>query len=196
MKLQELTVIIAQQDPIRANAVGKMAEYITQRFRPAFLSKEQAQAVNAYLDRICPPSNYPITETECEHRRIAAQQLVIDSIQVLNHDELDKLSDVLDHIEAVSLQAAVHVVQLDARDAARGGVVELRGEILRQGIVLSLLLPAGHEVVTLFRNHPVHGGHFVRGVLQVGVHGEDDLALRALEAAVKRGGFAVIAAET
>ena len=57
MKLQELTVIIAQQDPIRANAVGKMAEYITQRFRPAFLSKEQAQAVNAYLDRICPPSN-------------------------------------------------------------------------------------------------------------------------------------------
>ncbi|HCN53861.1 MAG TPA: hypothetical protein DIS88_08760 [Prevotella sp.] len=98
MKLQELTVIIAQQDPIRANAVGKMAEYITQRFRPAFPSKEQAQAVNAYLDRICPPSNYPITETECEHRRIAAQQLVIDSIQVLNHDELDKLSDVLDHI--------------------------------------------------------------------------------------------------
>lgn len=98
MKIQELTEIIAKQDPIRANAVSKMAEYITEHFPPTYPSKEQTQAVNEYLDRACPPSNFPMIEKECEHRRIAAQRLVIDSIQVLSHDQLNKLSNVLDHI--------------------------------------------------------------------------------------------------
>ena len=49
---------------------------------------------------------------------------------------------VLDHLLAVGLESAVHVMQPDAGDAAGGRVVELGRKVLGQGVVLSFLLPA------------------------------------------------------
>ena len=51
---------------------------------------------------------------------------------------------VLHNIFPIGLEAAVHVVQLDAGDAAGGSVVELRGQVLGDGIVLAVLLPSGN----------------------------------------------------
>ena len=41
MKKEELIPIIAKQDPVLANAVGKMIDYIQNRWAASFPSKEQ-----------------------------------------------------------------------------------------------------------------------------------------------------------
>ena len=48
--------------------------------------------------------------------------------------------DALHHLVLVGLQAAVHVVELDARDLAGRPVVELGREVLREFVVLPVLL--------------------------------------------------------
>lgn len=98
MKVEDLTKIIAQHDPLLANAVSKIAVYVQDRFPAAFPSKEQTEAVNSYLDSICKPEHEPMTETECEHRRLASHKITIAAIRVLDKTELDRLQDVLDHI--------------------------------------------------------------------------------------------------
>ena len=103
--------------------------------------------------------------------------------------------DAFHHFLLVGLQAAVHVVELDAGDLAGRPVVELGRKVLRELVVLAVLFPAGDDVVALFRDHPVQFRDFVRGVLQVRVHRDDDVALRGREALVEGGGLAVVAAE-
>ena len=105
--------------------------------------------------------------------------------------------NVLHHVAAVGLQSAVEVVQVVyAAHTACGGVEELRGDGLREGVALTaVLLVARDHVVAFFLNHTVEGGYFVGRVLQVGVHGDDHVALSALEAAVECGTLAVVAAK-
>ena len=98
MTLQELNGIIARRDPLLANAVSQMAGYIKERFPAAYPSREQTEAVNTYLDRVCPPSHSPMTVSECEHRRIASQRITIAAIRVLDSRVQGRLQDVLDHI--------------------------------------------------------------------------------------------------
>lgn len=98
MTLQELNGIIARRDPLLANAVSQMAGYIKERFPAAYPSREQTEAVNTYLDGVCPPSHSPMTESECEHWRIASQRITIAAIRVLDSWEQGRLQDVLDHI--------------------------------------------------------------------------------------------------
>ena len=98
MTLQELNGIIARRDPLLANAVSQMAGYIKERFPAAYPSREQTEAVNTYLDGVCPPSHSPMTVSECEHRRIASQRITIAAIRVLDSWEQGRLQDVLDHI--------------------------------------------------------------------------------------------------
>ena len=98
MTLQKLTGIIALRDPLLAKAVSQMAGYVKERFPAAYPSKEQTEAVNTYLDGVCPPSHSPMTVSECEHRRIASQRITIAAIRVLDSREQGRLQDVLDHI--------------------------------------------------------------------------------------------------
>lgn len=98
MRVEDLTKIIARRDPLLANAVSKMAVYVQDRFPAAFPSKEQTEAVNRYLDSICKPEHEPMTETECEHRRLASHKITIAAIRVLDKTELGRMQDVLDHI--------------------------------------------------------------------------------------------------
>lgn len=98
MRVEDLTQIIAQRDPLLANAVSKMPMYVQDRFPAAFPSKEQTEAVNSYLDSVCKPEHEPMTETECEHRRLASHKITIAAIRVLDRSEQERLQDVLDHI--------------------------------------------------------------------------------------------------
>ena len=102
---------------------------------------------------------------------------------------------VLDHLVLVGLQAAVHIVELDAGDPAGSGVVKLGRQVLGQFVVLAVLFPAGDHIITLLGDHPVHLRDLFRGVLQVRVHRDDHTSLGLGETFVKGGGLAVVAAE-
>ena len=63
-------------------------------------SKEQTDAVNAYLRSVHADGDGTMTENNIAHRRIATQKITISAIRVLDHDQLDRLQDVLNHIAA------------------------------------------------------------------------------------------------
>ena len=96
------------------------------------------------------------------------------------------------HLEAVGLESAVEVVQVDSAHFARSPVEQLGGQGLRQRVV-ALLLPSANQVVALFANHAHEVRNLVGAVLQVGVHGDDHVALGRLKSDVKRSGLALIA---
>ena len=74
--------------------------------------------------------------------------------------------DVLHHFAAISLQAAVEIVQvMDARDLTRRGVEELRGKGLGERVV-AFLLVTRYKVVMIFHDHLVETGDLVGRVLQ------------------------------
>ena len=98
MKKKELIKQLQECDPLLANAVSHMVTYVQDRYPSTFPSKEQTEAVNSYLDSICKPKHEPMTEIECEHRRLASHKITIAAICVLDRSEQERLQDVLDHI--------------------------------------------------------------------------------------------------
>lgn len=98
MELERLTEIIRQRDPLLANAVSQMVEYIQDRYPAAYPSKAQTEAVNAYLHAVGADGDGTMSETNCEHRRIASQTVTINAIRVLDQRQQDRLQYVLDHI--------------------------------------------------------------------------------------------------
>ncbi len=98
MKKIELIQSIKQQDPILANAVSKMVDYIQDKWAAPYPSKEQTEAVNNYLHSVYADGDGTMSERNCEHRRIASQKITINAIQVLDSPQLDRLQRVLDHI--------------------------------------------------------------------------------------------------
>jgi len=92
--------------------------------------------------------------------------------------------DVLQHLGAVRLQAAVHVVQTDAGDERRRSVVDPGDDAAAERIA-PVLLPAGDEVIAL-----VELREEVRDlggvVLEVGVDRHDHVAGGDLEAGCQR----------
>lgn len=99
MKKEELTAVIARRDPVLANAVSRMIDYIQDRWAAPYPSKEQTEAVNAYL-RSVNADDGTMSETNIEHRKIATQNITINAIRVLDHEQLDRLQDVLNRIAA------------------------------------------------------------------------------------------------
>ena len=100
MKKEDLIPIIAQRNPLLADAVGKMVGYIQDRWAAPYPSKEQTEAVNAYLRSVHADGDGTMSENNIAHRRIATQKITINAIRVLDHDQLDRLQDVLNHIAA------------------------------------------------------------------------------------------------
>ena len=98
MEKQELINIIAQREPLLANAVSHMVDYVAEKFPPAFPSREQTDAVNTYLDDVMGYDTSAMTDMTKEHRRLASQKITIAAIRVLDKVHLDRLQDVLDHI--------------------------------------------------------------------------------------------------
>ncbi len=98
MNLEQLTASIAQRDPILAQAVGNMVGYIQDRWASPYPAKEQTEAVNDYLRSVHADGDGTMNETNIAHRKIASQEITINAIRVLDHDQLDRLQDVLNHI--------------------------------------------------------------------------------------------------
>lgn len=75
-----------------------MVEYIQDRYPAAYPSKAQTEAVNDYLRSVYADGDGSMSERNCEHRRIASQNITIAAIRVLDSYQLDRLQNVLDHI--------------------------------------------------------------------------------------------------
>ena len=100
MKKEDLIPIIAQHNPLLANAVDKMTDYIQDKWAAPYPSKEQTDAVNAYLRSVHADGDGTMSESNIAHRRIATQKITISAIRVLDHEQLDRLQDVLNRIAA------------------------------------------------------------------------------------------------
>ena len=83
MKKEELIRQIQKYEPLLANAVSHMVEYVQDRYPSTFPSKEQTMAVNDYLHSVYADGDGNMSETNCEHRRIASQRITIEAIRVL-----------------------------------------------------------------------------------------------------------------
>lgn len=84
--------------PVLAQAVSKMVDYIQDRWAAPYPSKEQTEAVNDYLRSVHADKGGALDETDIAHRKIASQKITINAIRLLDHDQLDRLQDVLNHI--------------------------------------------------------------------------------------------------
>ena len=98
MTKDELVNSLQKRDPLLANAVSNMVDYISDRFPAAYPSKEQTESVNEYLHSVHADGDGSMSETNCEHRRIASQRITIAAIRVLDTEQQNRLQDILDHI--------------------------------------------------------------------------------------------------
>ena len=98
MRKEELIKQLQNREPLLANAVSHMVEYIQDRYPAAYPSKAQTEAVNDYLQSVYADGDGSMSERNREHRRIASQNITIAAIRVLDSRQLDRLQDVLDHI--------------------------------------------------------------------------------------------------
>ena len=98
MRKEELVKQLQNREPLLANAVSHMVEYIQDRYPAAYPNKAQTEAVNDYLRSVYADGDGSMSEQNCEHRRIASQKITIAAISVLDNRQLDRLQDVLDHI--------------------------------------------------------------------------------------------------
>ena len=80
MKKEDLIPIIAQHNPLLANAVDKMTDYIQDKWAAPYPSKEQTEAVNAYLRSVHADGDGTMNENNIAHRRIATQKITIITI--------------------------------------------------------------------------------------------------------------------
>ena len=81
MKKIELIQSIKQQDPILANAVSKMVDYIQDKWTAPYPSREQTEAVNDYLRSVHADGNGAMNEATIVHRKIATQKITINAIR-------------------------------------------------------------------------------------------------------------------
>lgn len=98
MRKEELIKQLQNSEPLLANAVSHMVEYIQDRYPAAYPSKAQTEAVNDYLRSVYADGDGSMSERNREHQRIASQNITIAAIRVLDSRQLDRLQDVLDHI--------------------------------------------------------------------------------------------------
>lgn len=98
MKKEELIKQLQEREPLLANTVSHMVEYILDCSPVAYPSKEQTAAMNDYLRSVHADGDGSMSERNCEHRRIASQNITIAAIRVLDEQQLDRLQSVLDHI--------------------------------------------------------------------------------------------------
>ena len=98
MRKEELIKQLQARDLLLANAVNHMVTYVQDRYPSTFPSKEQTEAVNNYLRSVHADGDGSTSERNCEHRRIASQNITIAAIRVLDSQQLERLQSLLDHI--------------------------------------------------------------------------------------------------
>lgn len=98
MEKETLVSMLQMQNPVLAEAVSQMVDYIQDRWAAPYPTKEQTEAVNSYLRSVHADGDGTMNETNIEHRRIAAQKITINAIRVLDCEQLNRLQDVLNRI--------------------------------------------------------------------------------------------------
>jgi hypothetical protein len=83
MRKEELIKQLQERAPLLANAVSHMVTYVQDRYPSTFPSKEQTEAVNNYLRSVHADGDGSTSERNCEHRRIASQNITIAAIRIL-----------------------------------------------------------------------------------------------------------------
>ena len=102
--------------------------------------------------------------------------------------------DVLQHLGAVGLEGGAEIAQVDAARLGHQPVGDARRDLAHDGVVDAVLAPAAGDVVALVDLFEQRGNVLGR-VLQVAVHGDDDVALGFVEARRERGRLAEVAAQ-
>lgn len=90
--------MLRKNEPLLGEAVSQMVDYVLDRFPSTFPSKAQTEAVNEYLESVYANGDGSMSKGNCEHRRIATQNITIHAIPLLNGSQLDRLQNILDHI--------------------------------------------------------------------------------------------------
>src|SRR5579875_3804606 len=98
------------------------------------------------------------------------------------------------YFAAIGLERGAEVVQVHARKLGHDPVGDAAGQLAGQKGVGALHAPAAHDVVPLL-NFFDESRNFGGIVLQVAVHGNDDLAAGVIEPSFQRGGLPEIAAK-
>lgn len=98
MEKETLVSMLQKQNPILAEAVNQIVGYIQDKWAAPYPTKEQTEAVNTYLHFVHADGDGTMNERNIAHRRIASQEITINAIRVLDHEQLDRLQDVLNHI--------------------------------------------------------------------------------------------------
>src|SRR5690606_35709188 len=101
----------------------------------------------------------------------------------------------LHYFATVGFEPAVEVVQFYSGNSSCDCIEESRGKVFGECVVVALLLPSAHEVVAFGYDHASLFGDFIWTILQVSIHGDNNLAFRSAKAFVESGGFAVVALE-
>lgn len=65
---------VRQHNPLLAEAVDGMIDYVTERCPAAYPSRKQTEAVNAYLKSVHADGDGSMSTRNCEHRRIASMK--------------------------------------------------------------------------------------------------------------------------
>lgn len=97
MKQEELKKVLAEVDPLLANAVDSMISFIHAKGIDGVPSERQIEQVNTYFDSIVNRTGKDY-EKWSEYRWIASYNIEIGAIPCLEHHELDYLHKVLESI--------------------------------------------------------------------------------------------------
>ena len=105
--------------------------------------------------------------------------------------------DVLDYFAAISLQSAVEVMEIMDSAYLSGCSIEQLGwdGLAERVALLAVLLVTGNEVVTFLGNHLVESRNLIWRILQVCIHGDDNISLCLLESTIECWTLSVVAAE-
>ena len=102
--------------------------------------------------------------------------------------------DVLDDFAAIGFEGGAEVVDVHAGDGGHELVCGAGGDAAQKEVVAALGAPAGDDVVALFELGE-ELGDLVWVVLEVAVHGEDELTPGVVEAGGEGGGLAEVTTE-
>ena len=93
---------------------------------------------------------------------------------------------------AKSFQAAAKVFEIQTADFANQTVCKVGGNFAQEKTVLPVLPPARHDVFVLAQQMRNQHGNVAWVVLQVAIHGHDEVAPSAIDACLHGGGLAEI----
>ncbi len=102
--------------------------------------------------------------------------------------------NILDHFAAIGLEGGAEVVNVNAGQLGHHPVGAARGKAPHDKIVNALFAPAGHHIVSLFQLFQ-EVGNLAGIVLQVAVHGQDELARGVVKTCGQSRGLSEVAAQ-